>query len=74
MDKNGDRHEDAFQLMTNCIDWCAEKNLRVIVDLHILRSHHFNAEEKPLWTIPQRTGKVLQSLARFIKSINKISK
>lgn len=51
-DENGNRYDDAFQLMENCIDWCAENDLRVIVDLHILRSHHFNAEEKPLWTDP----------------------
>ena len=49
-DENGNRHDDAFLLMTNCIDWCAENNLRVIVDLHILRSHYFNADVKPLWT------------------------
>ena len=49
-DENGNRYDDAFQLMENCINWCAEYKLRVIVDLHILRSHHFNAEEKPLWT------------------------
>ena len=49
-DENGNRHDDAFQIMVNCINWCAEYNLRVIVDLHILRSHHFNADEKPLWT------------------------
>lgn len=49
-DENGKRHEDAFKIMTNCIDWCAEYKMKVIVDLHILRSHHFNAEEKPLWT------------------------
>ena len=52
-DENGKRHDDAFQLMFNCIDWCIENDLRVVVDLHILRSHHFNAEEKPLWTDPQ---------------------
>jgi endoglucanase len=56
-DEQGNRNEDAFQLMTNCIDWCAETNLRVIVDLHILRSHHFNAEEKPLWTDPAEQEK-----------------
>ena len=52
-DENGKRHDDAFQLMFNCIDWCIENNLRVIVDLHILRSHHFNEAEKPLWTDPK---------------------
>lgn len=51
-DEQGVRHDDAFRLMTGCIDWCLEKNLRVIIDLHILRSHHFNAELKPLWTDP----------------------
>lgn len=56
-DEQGVRHDDAFRLMTNCIDWCVEKNLRVIVDLHILRSHHFNAEVKPLWTDPTEQEK-----------------
>ena len=49
-DEEGNRHEDAFELMLDCINWCAENNLSVIVDLHILRSHYFNAEVKPLWT------------------------
>jgi endoglucanase len=56
-DENGNRHDDAFQLMENCIDWSAENDLRVIVDLHILRSHHFNAAEKPLWTDPTEQEK-----------------
>lgn len=56
-DENGSRHDDAFKLMTNVLDWCAEYNLRAIVDLHILRSHHFNAEEKPLWTDPAEQEK-----------------
>jgi len=47
---DGVRHEDAFKLMTNCLDWCQKHQLKVIVDLHILRSHHFNAAIKPLWT------------------------
>lgn len=49
-DENMNRHEDAFALMNNVIEWSAEEGLRVIVDLHILRSHHFNEGEKPLWT------------------------
>lgn len=49
-DDEGNRHLEAFDLMLNCIDWCTENNLRVIIDLHILRSHYFNAKEKPLWT------------------------
>lgn len=56
-DENGVRHEDAFKLMTNCLDWCKKHQLKAIVDLHILRSHHFNAEVKPLWTDPKEQEK-----------------
>lgn len=42
--------QEAFSLLHNAIGWCKEFDLKVIVDLHILRSHHFNAEKKPLFT------------------------
>lgn len=56
-DEKGQRHDEAFKLMTSCLDWCIKYNLRAIVDLHILRSHHFNAKEKPLWTDPKEQQK-----------------
>lgn len=56
-DEKGVRYEDAFKLMTNCLDWCQKHQLKVIVDLHILRSHHFNAKVKPLWTDPKEQEK-----------------
>lgn len=49
-DENGNRHDEAFQLLEKAMEWCSTHNLRVVVDLHILRSHYFNAVEKPLWT------------------------
>ena len=70
-DENGVRHDDAFLIMTNCIDWCAENNLRVIVDLHILRSHHFNAEEKPLWTDPAEQEKFYNFWRDLSKTLSK---
>jgi len=51
-DEDGNKEEEAFGLLHNAIGWAQEANLSVIVDLHILRSHHFNADEKPLWTEP----------------------
>jgi len=41
--------EEAFGLLDSALDWCAACGLRAIVDLHILRSHHFNIPERPLW-------------------------
>ncbi|OFX60727.1 MAG: glycosyl hydrolase family 5 [Bacteroidetes bacterium GWB2_41_8] len=72
-DENGARHEDAFKLMTNCIDWCVKHQLKVIVDLHILRSHHFNAEVKPLWTDPKEQEKFYQLWVDLSASLQKYS-
>ena len=49
-DEKNNKNQEAFQLLENAINWCEKHQLKVIVDLHILRSHHFNAKEKPLWT------------------------
>ncbi|GAA3605564.1 cellulase family glycosylhydrolase [Flavivirga amylovorans] len=70
-DDNGNRYEPAFQLMENSINWCAENNLKVIVDLHILRSHHFNAKEKPLWTDPAEQEKFFDLWRDLSKSLKK---
>ena len=49
-DKQGNKEPEAFQLLHNALDWCAEYNLRAVVDMHILRSHYFNDSVKPLFT------------------------
>lgn len=66
----GKRNEDAFILMKNCIDWCTAAGLRVIIDMHILRSHHFNEADKPLWTVPAEQDKFIalwKDLSAFLK-------
>jgi endoglucanase len=49
-DSSGNKHKDAFDLLHNAIKWALKNNLRVIVDLHIIRSFYFNAASNPLWT------------------------
>lgn len=58
-DEAGVPEPEAFTLLTNALDWCQQAGLRAIVDLHILRSHHFNEEEKPLWTNPAEQEKFM---------------
>lgn len=70
-DENGNRHDDAFILMENAVQWCAQNNLRIIVDLHILRSHHFNAKEKPLWTDPAEQEKFFDLWRDLSKTLKK---
>lgn len=52
--EEGERIDSAFMYLTKAIDWCIDNDLNVIVDLHILRSHHFNAKNGEgkmlLWT------------------------
>ncbi len=52
-DEAGQPLADGFALLDSALDWCAKEKLRAIVDLHILRSHHFNEGDKPLWTDPK---------------------
>jgi len=59
-DSTGKRYDEAFQLLDNCLGWANNAGLRVVLDLHILRSHHFNAAEKPLWTKPEAQDKFIQ--------------
>lgn len=49
-DSSGNKEAEAFRLLHHGIQWAIENNLRVIVDLHIIRSHYFNAASNPLWT------------------------
>jgi len=42
-DEDGKRIDEAFALMHKGIQASLDNNLRVIIDLHVLRSHHFNA-------------------------------
>jgi len=51
--EDGQKEPEAFALLHNALSWCSEFNLRAVVDLHILRSHYFDAKEKPLFTDPK---------------------
>jgi len=58
-DEQGHPYSEAFSLLASCLGWCRDWDLKVVVDLHILRSHHFNAQEKPLWTKPAEQDKFI---------------
>ena len=42
-DEKGNKLPEAWSLLTNALDWARKYELRAIVDLHIIRSHYFNA-------------------------------
>ena len=53
---NGQPNENAFKLLLQAIGWCRAHGLRVIIDLHTVNAHHFNAANEgltnTLWTDP----------------------
>ena len=57
--EEGNKEKEAFELLHKAIKWALAANLRVIVDLHIIRSHHFIAETNPLWTEPAEQEKLI---------------
>ncbi len=70
-DENQKRHAEAFRLMEKTIALAIDNNLKVIVDLHILRSHHFNAATKPLFTDPIEQQKFFNLWKDLSKSLKK---
>ncbi|MGC9520978.1 MAG: glycoside hydrolase family 5 protein [Anaerolineae bacterium] len=47
-DETGDQQREAFDLLDSALDWCERTGLKVVVDLHLLRAHHFLDTEEPL--------------------------
>lgn len=50
--EDGRREPEAFALLEEALGWAREAGLRVIVDLHILRSHYFLDKDPPLYRDP----------------------
>lgn len=52
---------EGLALLDQALDWCEAAGLRVIVDLHILRSHYFNQETEPeLFTNPRAAAAFIE--------------
>jgi endoglucanase len=55
-DEQGRRDPEAFSLLDAALDWCEQCGLRAVVDLHILRTHHFVTTAMPkLFSDPAET-------------------
>lgn len=62
--EDGTPDEDAFAFLLKGIGWARAHDLRVIVDLHTVRAHHFNAANEggapnTLWTDPAAQDRFL---------------
>ena len=67
-DESGNRLPEAWQLLTNALEWCGKYNLRAIVDLHTLRSHNFvlrEGEKNALYEDPAELQKLIDMWAQL---------
>lgn len=52
--EEGELIDSSFNYLKQSIDWCIANDMCIIIDLHIIRSHHFNAGngegKMTLWT------------------------
>jgi endoglucanase len=71
--EDGRKEPEAFALLHNALGWCAEFNLRAVVDLHILRSHHFNEGDKPLFTSEKAQEQFYECWRQLSAELNKYS-
>ena len=51
--ETGEKDHEAWDLLEHALDWAESEDLRVVCDLHILRSHYFDQKDTPaLYTDP----------------------
>ena len=76
-DNSGTPIKEAFTHLTNCLEWCAKYNLRAIIDLHIVRAHHFNAGNdgttNTLWTDPAAQNNLVNLWVQLSGVLHKYS-
>lgn len=69
--EEGKQEQEAWELLNAGLDWCRESELQAIVDLHIIRSHHFNAgpEGKTLFTDPAAVQRFTELWIEFSNAL-----
>ena len=72
-DENGLKNMEAFALLHSALGWCDEFNLRTVVDLHILRSHHFADTERPLFTDTNAQEQFFECWRKISEELSKYS-
>lgn len=67
-DEEGNLESGALRLMNAALDWCQSAGLRCVLDLHILRSHHFISRDQPALFSDPAEGERFANLWRDVSS------
>ena len=67
---DGTRDQDGWRLMHSAVKWSLAHGLNVIVDLHVIRSHHFNqAATRTLWKDPKEQAKMVDMWTQLSREL-----
>lgn len=69
----GNKETLAFDLLHEAIGWAEKHSLKVLVDLHIIRSHYFLDADPPLFTDPAEQAKFADLWAQLSAELNQYS-
>ena len=70
--EDGTIDEEAMALAHNAIEWCREDGMRVVFDLHIIRSHHFNGgSSNTLWSDVAQQDKLIDLWMKLSDELRK---
>lgn len=71
--ENGEKDKEAFSYLHKGIQWALQNDLKVIVDLHIVRSHYFNAghdgKKNLLWESAEAQAHFLQLWQELVQEL-----
>lgn len=71
--ENGEKDKEAFSYLHKGIQWALQNDLKVIVDLHIVRSHYFNAghdgKKNLLWESAEAQDHFLQLWQELVQEL-----
>lgn len=71
--ENGEKDKEAFSYLHKGIRWALQNDLKVIVDLHIVRSHYFNAghdgKKNLLWESAEAQAHFLQLWQELVQEL-----
>lgn len=71
--ENGGKDKEAFSYLHKGIQWALQNDLKVIVDLHIVRSHYFNAghdgKKNLLWESAEAQDHFLQLWQELVQEL-----
>ena len=70
-DESNRPREDMFDQVDEMLDACSRLGLKAVFDLHVLRCHHFNAPQRPLFEDPacvERFGDCWRQLSARLRA------